>query len=28
LIIIDAFLKIGIVDKIVSLGKGIKELKN
>jgi hypothetical protein len=28
LIIIDAFLKIGIVDKLVNLGKGIKELKN
>lgn len=28
LIVIDAFLKIGIVDKLVSIGKGIKELKN
>ena len=28
LIVIDTFLKIGIVDKIINLGKGIKELKN
>jgi len=28
LLIIDAFLKIGIVNKLVNLAKGIKELKS